>query len=377
MRTARIALLGLAIVLSVTLVGATSALAQNGRAGRGVVFVQTNEVAGNTIDVFDRGTDGRLAFAGSYPTGGAGGVAGGAAPSDLTDYLGSQGSLALTKDGKTLIAVNAGSDTVTSFRVHDDRLQRRSIVPSGGQFPNSVAARDGLVYVANAGGAGDVRGFRLRGSRLVPIPGSDRSLSLGNDNPPNFLTATGQIGFSPDGSKLIVTTKLATNAIDVFKVEKDGTLSTAPVANPALDPVPFAFTFDSGRLVDAEAGTSSLTTYAINSDGSLSDPKTASDGQGALCWIARVGSVFYVTNTVSNNVSSFTIDASGQPTLLQAVAATTDSGPIDLANSGGYLYVESGPTGTVDEYAVNSDGTLTSIGTVTGLPAGMEGIAAT
>jgi hypothetical protein len=42
------------------------------------VFVQTNESAGNEIDVFDRGTDGRLTFASSYPTGGAGGVAPGA-----------------------------------------------------------------------------------------------------------------------------------------------------------------------------------------------------------------------------------------------------------------------------------------------------------
>ena len=377
MRTPRIALLTLAVALTLPLLGAAPALARSRSAGRGVVFVQTNEPAGNTIDVFDRGTDGRLTLSGSYPTGGAGGIAGGVAPGDLTDHLGSQGSLTLTEDGKTLLAVNAGSDTVTSFRVHDDRLQRRSIVPSGGQFPNSVAAHAGLVYVANAGGAGDVQGFRLRGGRLVPIPGSDRSLGLGNDDPPNFLTATGQIGFSPDGSRLIVTTKLATNAIDVFNVEKDGTLSNAPVANPAINPVPFAFTFASGRLVDAEAATSSLTTYAIDPDGSLSDPRTASDGQGALCWIAQVGGVFYVSNTVSNNLSSFTIDASGQPTLLQAVAAKTDSGPIDLADSGGYLYAESGPTGTVDEYAVNGDGTLTPIGTVTGLPAGMEGIAAT
>jgi 6-phosphogluconolactonase (cycloisomerase 2 family) len=75
-------------------------------------------------------------------------------------------------------------------------------------------------------------------------------------------------------------------------------------------------------------------------------------------------------------LSSFTIDASGQPSLLQAVAVTTDPGPIDLADSGGYLYVESGPTGTVEEFAVNRDGTLTPIGTVTGLPVGMEGIAA-
>ena len=120
------------------------------------------------------------------------------------------------------------------------------------------------------------------------------------------------------------------------------------------------------------------TTTATSSPlSTLSDAKTASDGQGALCWIAQVGGVFYVSNTVSNNLSSFTIDASGQPALLQAVAATTDTGPIDLTASGGYLYVESGPTGTVDEYVVNSDGTLTPIGTVTGLPAGMEGIAAT
>jgi hypothetical protein len=69
--------------------------------------------------------------------------------------------------------------------------------------------------------------------------------------------------------------------------------------------------------------------------------------------------------------------ASSSPTLLQAVAATTDPGPIDLADSGGYLYAESGPTGTVYEYAVDGDGTVTPVGTVTGLPAGMEGIAAT
>jgi hypothetical protein len=147
MPTVRIALV--ALIVTLALVGATSALAQKGTPGGGVVFVQTNEPAGNKIDVFDRGKDGRLTLVGSYPTGGAGG----AAPGAETDHLGSQGSLTLTDHGQTLIAVNAGSATVTSFRVHDDRLQRRSIVSSGGQFPDTVAARNGLVYVANAGGA--------------------------------------------------------------------------------------------------------------------------------------------------------------------------------------------------------------------------------
>ncbi len=373
----RPALAILATVGALALVGAQAALAHDhgGRnQGRGgVVFVQTNEPSGNKIDVFDRGGDGRPSLAGTYPTGGLGGVA---APGTESDHLASQGSLALTADGRTLIAVNAGSDTVTSFRVHGDRLQLRSIVSSGGQFPASVAVNDRLVYVLNSGGTGIVQGFWIRGSRLVPIAGSARSLGLANGDPPNFLTAPGQVGFTPDRHQLLVTTKASTSSIDVFQVGHDGRLSATPVVNPSATPVPFAFTFGSGRLVDGEAGTSSVTTYIVGSGGTLSDPLSASDGQAALCWILRIGNVYYVSNTGSNNLSSFTVDSSGQPTLLQAVAATTNPGPIDLATSGGYLYAETGTNGTVDEFAVNSDGTLTPIGTISGLPPGLEGIAA-
>jgi len=60
------------------------------------------------------------------------------------------------------------------------------------------------------------------------------------------------------------------------------------------------------------------------------------------------------------------------------VVATTDAGPIDMAASadGSTLYVEAGGAGAVDEFHVNADGSLTSIGSVTGLGAGIEGIAA-
>jgi 6-phosphogluconolactonase (cycloisomerase 2 family) len=364
----------LAILAALALVGAQSASAHghDGHHGRGgVVFVQTNEPSGNKIDVFNQGRDGRLSLAGTYPTGGLGGIA---APGTESDHLASQGSLALADD--TLIAVNAGSDTVTSFRVHGNRLQIRSLVSSGGQFPASVAVHDDLVYVLNSGGSGIVSGFWLRGSRLVPIPGSARSLGLANGNPPNFLTSPGQVGFAPDGRQLLVTTKASTSSIDVFRVGHDGRLSASPVVNPSATPVPFAFTFGSGRLVDGEAGASSVTTYVMGSGGTLSNPLSASDGQTALCWILRIGNVYFVSNTGSNNISSFTVDSSGQPTLLQAVAATTNPGTIDLASSGGYLYAETGTTGTVDEFAVNGDGTLSPIGTVAGLPPGLEGIAA-
>jgi 6-phosphogluconolactonase (cycloisomerase 2 family) len=145
--------------------------------------------------------------------------------------------------------------------------------------------------------------------------------------------------------------------------------------------VPFAFTFaHDKRLVMGEAAVSAVTTYVVNDDGTLSEPHSLSDGQAALCWITRVRGFYYVSNTGSNNISGYRIGPDGQPTLIgpTGVVATTETGPIDSAQSGNrFLYVETGISGTVDEYRVNDDGTLTDIGEVVGLPAGIEGITAT
>lgn len=375
MNKSRLGLFAALVTLVAALAGAQAAAAGNGHAfghHKSVVFVQTNEPSGNRIAVYDRADDGTLTPAGTYATGGNGGAA---LPGTESDHLASQGSLQY--EHHTLIAVNAGSDTVSAFRVRGDELQLESVVPSGGQFPASVAVHDDLVYVLNSGGTGIVQGFRIRGHGLEPIPGSARSLGLANTNPPHFLTSPGQVGFTPDGSKLLVTTKASGSLIDVFQVGPDGRLSAAPVANPSATPVPFAFTFGpDGRLVAGEAGASSVTTYRIQPAGTLTDPKSQSDGQVALCWIQGVRDFYFVSNTGSNTISSFRVGPDGQPSLVAPVAATTNPGPIDLASAGGDLYAETGLTGTVDEFHVNDDGSLTSIGTVTGLPPGIEGIAA-
>src|SRR5262245_32263818 len=255
------------------LVGAQGSLAdrENG-GGRKVVFVQTNEPSGNRIVVFDRAHDGRLSPAGSYATGGNGGVA---LPGTESDHLASQGSLVYDARDKVLLAVNAGSDTVSAFRVHGHRLALVDVVASGGQFPSSIGVHDGLVYVLNAGGTGIVQGFTVDRHGLSPLAGSARSLGLANTNPPDFLTSPGQIGFTPDGRHVIVTTKVSGSTIDVFDVGPDGRLSTSPVVNPSATPVPFAFTFaPGGRLVAGEAGASAVTTYAVQSNGMLTDPKS-------------------------------------------------------------------------------------------------------
>jgi hypothetical protein len=367
----------LAVLLAVAafvLVGAQAASAHRGFGGGRLVFVQTNELAGNQIAVYHRGHDGQLTRIGTYATGGLGGAA---APGTESDRLASQGSLAFVPRHHQLIAVNAGSNTVSAFRLRGDMLELENVVPSGGQFPVSLGVRGGLVYVLNSGGAGSVSGFLLGPDGLTPIPGSGRSLGLANATPPNFLTSPGQVGFTPDGKQLLVTTKASTSSIDVFRVAKDGLLSATPVVNPSATPVPFAFTFAGNLLVSGEAGASSVTTYRVSGAGSLNGALSASDGQGALCWIERVGNVFFVSNTATNNLSSFGLGPNGQPILLSAVAATTNPGPIDLAGSGRFLYAETGINGTVDEFRIGPNGTLTPIGSVDDLPPGIEGIAAT
>jgi DNA-binding beta-propeller fold protein YncE len=343
-----------------------------------LVFVQTNELDGNRIVVYRRDADGRLTEAGTYETEGLGGVA---APGDESDRLASQGSLVYDRKHSVLLAVNAGSNSVSVFRVRGDRLRLSDVDLSGGEFPASIAVHGDLVYVLNAGGAGVVQGFRLHGGELRPLGGSARTLGLANAVPPNFLTSPGQIGFTPDGAKLIVTTKASGSKIVVFDVMRDGLLAD-PAVNDSATPVPFAFTFDrGGRLVVGEAGTSSVTTYTIGHDGTLKNAQSLSNGQVALCWIERVGDFFYVANTGSNTLSGYRLDRNGKPSLLGAngIVATTEAGPIDLAaaSDAPFLYGQTGTAGTIDEYRVNRDGSLTKLGVITGLPQGMEGIAAT
>jgi 6-phosphogluconolactonase (cycloisomerase 2 family) len=362
--------------------GAVSADDGRGRdddPGRGrAVFVQTNELDGNKIVVFARHGDGRLTEEDTYRTGGNGGNV---APGTASDRLGSQGSLVYDERHRLLFAVNAGSDSISVFRVHGTRLQLTDVDPSGGDFPASIAVHDDLVYVLNAGGVGIVQGFEIRGDRVRALDGAARSLGLANTDPPNFLTSPGQVGFTPDGRKVIVTTKASGSTIDVFRVQRDGRLSETAVENPSATPVPFAFTFDPrGRLVSGEAATSSVTTYTINRDGTLANPQSQSDNQVALCWIVEAHGFFYVSNTGSNNLSGYRIDGSGRPTLIgpTGVVATTGEGPIDMTTAAGgrFLYAQTGTAGTVEEFRVRDDGTLMRLGSVAGLPVGQEGIAA-
>ncbi|MFN8075176.1 MAG: hypothetical protein U0Q15_07110 [Kineosporiaceae bacterium] len=347
-------------------------------AAAGAVFVQLNAADGNSVAAYDRAADGALTKAATYPTGGKGGTAVGAP----VDALASQAGLVLARRDATLLAVNAGSDTITSFAVSGSRLTRASVVASGGSFPVSLAVRGSLVYVLNAGGTGSVSGFRLMGDVLKPIPDSTRSLGLDNATPPAFLSAPAQVGISPDGKALVVTTK-ANGTIVGFGLDPAGRPSATANVTASTGPVPFAFEWGPQRVLHvAQAGDGRLASYRIGTDGAATALGTsATSEQKALCWTVRVGRTVIGANPGSGTLSTWTLREGRTPgaVLTDAVAASPGGAPIDLAAAGRFVYVQDAVGGLVRGYALDG-GRLTPIGTVTGLPTfdggGMEGIAA-
>jgi 6-phosphogluconolactonase (cycloisomerase 2 family) len=346
--------------------------AENGDGGS--VFALTDNTAGNAVAAFRRAADGTLTAAGTYATGGLGGILSGS----VVDHTASQGALAYDRHRGLLIAVNPGSNTISVFLVDGDRLTLSQQLPSGGDFPVSVTVHGNHAYVLNAIGGGSLYGYRIDGRHLTPISGSYRPLGLGTTAASAFTATPGQAAFTPDGSRLLVTTKATGNAVDVFSVGPDGLLSASPVVTTLTGAVPFAVAFDrAGHAVLAEAGPNAVATFALSAGGQLSQLDIAHTGQAATCWIVRAGSHFYVSNAGSGSVSGYDTSSSGG---LAALGNTgTDAGTVDAASAahGRFLYVQTGKAGIVDEFAVGSGGALTAVGSVT-VPggAGGEGIAA-
>src|SRR5437764_9668678 len=215
------------------------------------VYTLTNQVAGNAVAVFNRAADGTLSAAGTIATGGTG--TGGS--------LGSQGAVALSDDGRRLFAVNAGSNDVSVFDVGPTGLSLASQTASGGTLPISLTAHGSLLYVLNAGGAGNISGFSVGAiGGLTPIAGSTQPLSGTNVGP-------AQVSFSPDGRRLVVTEK-NTNLLDVYAVDANGAASgRASVASAGG--TPFGFAFGHRNDVFVSEATGSASSYVLDA-GNLS-----------------------------------------------------------------------------------------------------------
>ena len=340
-----------------------------GGSGLGHVYTLGNQTSGNKVLAYRRAGDGMLSLEATYPTGGTG----------TGNGLGSQGAVIIGDEGEILLAVNPGSNSISSFEVNNHGLNLRSTVPSGGQRPVSITLHDNLVFVLNAGGDGNISGFRLGDEgRLVSIPHSTRPLSAKN-------AGAAQIEFINDGKVLAITEK-ATNKITTYTVNEwgiPGAMHTLTSANTT----PFGFApGQNGNIFVSEAaggapGASTLTSYHISNNGAIAlvnSPVGAN--QSAACWvvIADNGRFAYTTNTSSNNLSTFNVTNAGNISVNTAISATTQAGPIDAARSRNseFLYILNSGSHSISGYSIANDGSLGNIQTSTGLPVGAVGLVA-
>jgi 6-phosphogluconolactonase len=342
------------------------------------VFVMTNNADKNEVISFERSADGTFSENNRYDTGGRG--SGG-----IIDPLEAQGALTLNPDHSLLFAANAGSGTLSVFRVHHGALTLTDKVPTGGAAPIAAAQFQNYIYVLNAGGAGSVVAFHFDDDgRLRQIKDSTV-----------FLTSAGSLGssltISPDG-KFVAVTELVPNHVDTFQIEPNGKLAPI-VVNTSTGPGAFAARFaPDGKLVVSETGPAGATngsatsSYTVLPNGKLSVISKSVPTLGAAnCWnaITPDGKYVYESNSGSATIAGFSLGKNGVLTPISGtVVGTNPEGSVNLdiaiSSDGKYLFTLNSGAGTVGVFEIRQDGTLSNVGEIPGLTKsdGFEGMAA-
>lgn len=353
----------------------------------GFVYTETNATA-NSILVFNRAANGSLSLAATVSTGGLGGG---------VVSVGSQGTLALSPDRRWLFAANEGDSTISVLERTPAGLKLAGRVSSHGTLPVSITVSGNLVYVLNDGTAAsapnpqpaNITGFYFDNDRgrLDPIPSSTRALSAPFPTVPAAGPDAAEIHFDNTGSFLYVG-EVGTSLIDTYAIQRDGTPGEDEVQNSNGNG-PFAFAFDPrNNLIVSEVqeaagivNKGTATSYALNREGVLDTISgSVPDVQSAPCWLEITGNgrYAYTVNTASSVISGYQVGANGELTLLgNGVTATTGPRPLDIAftRNSRYLYNVSG-AGALIGFRVNADGSLTSLGQVTQVPATSRGLIA-
>jgi 6-phosphogluconolactonase (cycloisomerase 2 family) len=380
----------------------------HGNSAPGAVYTSSNDPSGNAVIVYSRNANGTITQTGSVPTGGTG-IA--MEPPFGFPIVDSAGAMNLTPDGRLLFVVNAGDNSISSFRITSSGPKLVSHVPSGGTLPISVTTHGNVLYTVNEESSNIAGWWFSSTGVLTPIPGSSQSLSTAFPT-----TVAAQIGFSPNGSQLVVTERglpAANGNIDTFAVNWHGVAGPA-VGHVAPTPNPFGFAFDGPKnLLVSDAGfvetpsgtepnpgdpaqfTGSTDSFSLHPSGNLVFKGSYPSGGRAACWVAvsKDGRYAFVSNTLggpagtpagvftgTDAISTYAVSPHGRLTLLgQTASGQGFPGEVVLSSDGRYLYmlepfIMGGPS-HIDVYRIGSGGSLTHIqATPNDLPNGVSGL---
>lgn len=332
-------------------------------------YIESNKKNTNTILVFTQQPNGQLVLNDEVASGGSG----------YGDGLGSQGALAISKENNLLFAVNASSNSISSFRINaaTGGVQLLFTVNSFGQLPVSITVNENKLYVLNALSS-TICGFTfMQDGSIKKINGSEHNLSAAE-------AGGAQIKFSPDGYALYVTEK-ETNIIDQFILDGNGKVSSVNhISSKGVEPFGFDYSRSQRFLIVTNAangasGAGSCTSYQFTNNGLKNVNGAVSNFETAPCWVAtaKYGVFAFVSNTGTNNLSTYYIDASGTLTLVNAVAAADGKAPVDIAVSTDNRYVYNIYSGshTVAAYKRMPGGAIELVDKVTNIPSYAAGLA--
>jgi 6-phosphogluconolactonase len=355
----------------------------------GQVYVQTNTAPNNYVMVFDRASNGTLTPAGQVATGGVGKPTGN--PPLGIPFLDSAGSVTLSHNGQFLFVVNAGDNTVSSFRVGPHGLQLADVEPSFGSRPVSSTTDDHLLYVLNSDEhSANISGYRVGShGQLTPISGSVQDTSQPDGGMP------AQIQFDTTGNLLSVTERSAggTGLLDTFLVNHNGVAGPA-VTHPSSGAGPFGIAFTKRNLMIVSNEhfpnvlESDVSSYDVSRHGDTVTPiDTEPANAGGACWnvITKNDKYVLVTSPFTLNINSFRIEHNGElsPVNGDSVVATAQGLTLDeaLSRDSKYLYVlvddpNAFAFSEINAYEVNHDGTITLIQTTASFEGSSSGTAA-
>ncbi len=352
---------------------------------RNIVYVETNDPAGNAILAYERNdADGRLTpLKGSpFPAGGLG--------ITRTTALGpfdSDQNVIINPAQTMLFAVNGGSDTIAVFWINADGSLtpvEGSPFPSGGSNPVSVGLAGDILCVVNKdedpGHPGDFlpnyTSFRVRPhGRLIPIPNSTVFDDLGSDPSQALVSPSGRLLFGAD---------FLGGILRSFQIERSGRLRPADAqelppaefADTGAAPLPLGLAVHpSENILYVDFVTiSRIGIYRYNQHGRLRFLRTVPDSGAAPCWalVNKAGTRLYASNTGDSSISVYdlTFDPT-EPIEIQHMKLRTTGScfQFKLDSKERFLHVvtqrasdsQPGTANGLNVLRVAADGTLTEV----------------
>lgn len=250
----------------------------------------------------------------------------------------------------------------------------------------AVSSNRLFAYVTN-GRTSTVAAFRVSTEgALLSVPTTPP-----NPNPAPVEAAPGALAIAPNAKHVYVGNS-GTDKVTTFTIEASGALTlipqTAGTVNPVSvngsDPAAIAITQNRQFLYAANSGSNNVTAFSIGATGlvSLITPSGANTNPISTggttpkgMAISPNGSFLYVANSGSHNVTVFQIGTNGLLTLVPPTGGTTNPIPtgtggttpnaLMISLDGRFLY-STNSGGTISAFTIGSDGLLTLVPTSAG-----------